>query len=185
MNINDLKPGVVFEFEDQPWKVLKTTHVHMGRGGAVVQTKMKNLLDGRVQERAMRHRDEIKKAEIEKRQILHLYRHREEHWFSEINDKSKRFLLGKDLVGEAGKFLKQNSEINAIVFKDTIVGIEVPIKMTFTVVEAPPAVRGDTQGAVLKQAKIETGAYISVPIFVKEGDNIVINTQTGEYVERG
>ena len=184
MNINDLKPGVVFEFESQPWKVLKATHVHMGRGGAVVLTKMKNLITGRVQDKAFRPRDEVKEADISTRKILYLYNSKGQFWFCQPNDKSKRFFLSEENVGDAGKFLKANMEVDAVEFHEQIVGIEVPIKMTFKVLEAPPAIKGDTQGSVTKEVKIETGAYVAVPIFVKEGDSIVINTQTGEYVER-
>lgn len=184
MTINDLKPGVVFEFEGHPWKVLKTTHVHMGRGGAVVQTKMKNLITGRVQDKAFRPRDEVKEADISTRKILYLYVNKGQYWFCEAGDKSKRFFLNEDQIGDIGKFLKANTEVDAVEFHEKIVGIEIPIKMTFKVVEAPPAVKGDTQGSVTKEVKIETGAFVAVPIFVKEGDSIVINTQTGEYVER-
>ena len=184
MTINDLKPGVVFEFEGQPWKVLKTTHVHMGRGSSVVQTKMKNVLTGSVQERAMRPRDEIRETDIDKKQILFLYVHRNEYWFCDIKNRSDRFSFNEDFISDIGKFLKPNNEVTANLFKEKIVSIEVPIKMSFRVVEAQPAVRGDTQGMPTKEVKIETGAYIQAPIFIKEGDVIVINTQNGEYVER-
>lgn len=184
MTINDLKPGVVFEFEGEPWKVLKTSHVHMGRGSAVVQAKIKNVISGRVLERAFRPRDEVKEADIERKEILYLYNHRGEYWFSEKNEQTKRFSLSQEEVGEAAKFLKQNTDVKALTFKETLVGVEVPIKIAFTVVEAPPAIKGDTQGSVTKQVRLENGTYIQAPIFVKEGDSIVVNTQTGEYVER-
>ena len=184
MTINDLKPGVVFEFEGEPWKVLKTSHVHMGRGSAVVQAKIKNVISGRVLERAFRPRDEVKEANIDKKEIIFLYNHRDEYWFSEKEERSKRFSLTEEMVGGAGKFLKQNSEVKALSFKEKFIGIEVPIKMAFKVVQAPPAVKGDTQGTVMKQIKLENGTYINAPIFVKEGDSIIINTETGEYTER-
>lgn len=164
--------------------MLKTTHVHLGRGSAVVQAKIRNIISGRVLERAFRPRDEVKEADIEKRQIIYLYSHREEYWFCEKEERSKRFLLSQDIVGEAGKFLKQNTEVDAMLFKEKIVGVELPIKMTFRVVEAPPAVKGDTQGSAMKQVKLENSVYIQAPMFIKEGDDIVVNTETGEYVER-
>ena len=184
MTINDLKPGVVFEFEGQPWKVLKTTHVHMGRGSSVVQTKMKNVLNGSVQERAMRPRDEIREADIDKKQVLFLYNNRGEYWFCDPKNRADRFSFDEEFIGDIGKFLKPNSEVTANLYKDEMVSIEIPIKLSFKVVEAPPAVRGDTQGMPTKEVRIETGAFIQAPIFVKEGDIITINTQTGEYVER-
>ncbi|MBI3335300.1 MAG: elongation factor P [Candidatus Portnoybacteria bacterium] len=184
MIINDLRPGIVFEFEGQPWKVLKTTHVHMGRGSAVVQAKIKNLISGKVQDRAFRPRDEVKEADIETKPMLYLYSHRGEYWFCEKDSRSNRFSLKEEIIGNMAKFLKQNAEVEALVFKGETTAIEVPIKMQFRVVQAPPAVKGDTQGTVTKLVKIETGAYVNAPIFVKEGDMIVVNTETGEYVER-
>lgn len=184
MTINDLKPGVVFEFEGEPWKVLKTTHVHMGRGSAVLQTKIRNVITGRVIERAFRARDEVKPADMDTRAILYLYNHRGEFWFCEVDDRSKRFQLSEDVIGESSQFLKTNSPVTAVLFKEEIIGIQLPIKMKFKVVEAPPAVKGDTQGGVMKQVKLENGTYIAAPIFVKEDDEIIVNTETGEYVER-
>lgn len=184
MTINDLKPGVVFEFEGEPWKVLKTTHVHMGRGAAVLQTKIKNVISGRVIERAFRARDEVKPADMDTREIIYLYNHRGEYWFCEKDDRAKRFQLHDDIIGESGKFMKPDSPVIASLFKNEIIGIQLPIKMTFKVVEAPPAVKGDTQGGVMKQVKLENGTSIAAPIFVKEDDEIIVNTETGEYVER-
>lgn len=184
MNINDLKPGVIFVYEGQPWKVIKTTHVHMGRGGAVLQTKMRHLLNGNVQEKAFRPRDEVKEADIEKRSLVYLYNHRGEYWFCEKNDKAKRFALEENVVGKGGIFLKANTEVVAILFNNEIVGIEIPIKITLKVTDAPPAVRGDTQGAVTKKVALESGAQIDAPIFIKEEDQIVVNTQTGQYISR-
>lgn len=184
MTINDLRPGVVFEFEGEPWKVLKTTHVHMGRGAAVLQTKIKNVITGRVIEKAFRARDEVKPADMDTREIMYLYNHRGEYWFCETNDRSKRFQLSQDIIGEAGNFMKANSPVTAVLFKDEIISVQLPTKMTFKVVEAPPAVKGDTQGGVMKQVKLENGTYVAAPIFIKEGDNIIVNTETGEYGER-
>ena len=181
MDINDLKPGVVFEFEDQPWKVLKTTHVHMGRGAAVLQTKIKHLLNGNVQERAFRHHDPIKEADIDKKPVLFLYAHRDEYWFCDPGKRSQRFKLSEEEVGEGGRFLKPNTELNAVLYNSEVVSVEIPIKVNLKVTEAPPAVRGDTQGAVMKRVKLETGAEIDVPIFIKEGEIITVNTQTNEY----
>lgn len=184
MTINDLRPGVVFEFEGEPWKVMKTTHVHMGRGSAVLQAKIRNIINGRVVERTFRARDEVKQADVDTQEIMYLYRHRGEFWFCDMADRSKRFSLSAEIIGESGKFFKPNSPVNALKFKEKIVGIELPIKMTFKVAQAPPAVKGDTQGGVMKQVKLENGAVVSAPIFIKEGDTIVVNTESGEYVQR-
>jgi len=107
-----------------------------------------------------------------------------QYWFSYENDPSKRFELSEDILGNAVKFLKPNTVLEAIIFEDKVITAELPIKMEFKIIEAPPSIRGDTAQGGVKQAKIETGAYINVPLFIDESDIIRVNTETGEYVER-
>jgi elongation factor P len=128
--------------------------------------------------------DKVEAAELSKRDIKYLYINRGEIWFCEINDPSKRFQLSTELVGTRIKFMKTNSLVNALVFGEKIIGIEMPIKVDLLVTDAPPAVRGDTSKGGNKQITVETGATLNGPLFVNEGDIIRINTETGEYVER-
>jgi len=181
---NDLKPGVYFIFEGQPYEVLETHHLKMQQRRPVVQTKMRNLLNGKMVERNMQQSDMFEEADIEKKNVKYLYSHREDFWFSETDDQSKRFKLPRDIIGDGVRFLKSNIDANALTFNGVIINLELPVKMDFKVTEAPPAIRGDTAQGGVKQVVIETGANVNVPLFINQDDIIRVNTQTGEYVER-
>lgn len=181
---NELKPGVYFIFENQPYMVLETHHLKMQQRRPVVQTRIRNMLNGKTLERNFAQSDLFEKADIQKKSVKFLYAHRDEYWFCELNDPSKRFKLEAGIIGEQTKFLKPNTEIEAITFNDDIVNVSLPIKMQFKVTEAPPGIRGDTAQGGVKQVVVETGASVNVPLFVNQDDIVVINTQTGEYVER-
>ncbi len=149
-----------------------------------VQVRMRNLINNKMLERNFAQSDVFEPADVERQKVKYLYAHRDQYWFSYENDPSKRFELKSEIIGDSGKFLKPNTSIDAISFEDAIISIELPIKMEYKVTEAPPAIRGDTAQGGVKQATIETGASINVPLFINQGDIILVNTQTGDYVER-
>lgn len=182
--VNDLKPKVFFIYEDQPYVVLETHHLKMQQRRPVVQTRMRNLLNGKVLERNFAQSDVFEPADISRKNVKFLYNHREQYWFCDDKDVAKRFQLSQEIIGDGVKFLKPNTILEALLFNDEVINITLPIKMTFKVVEAPPGIKGDTATGGNKQVKIDTGATINAPLFINEGDSIVINTETGEYVER-
>jgi elongation factor P len=184
LEYNEILPKRVVVLEDEPYVVL-TAHVFRKQQRKPVnQTKLKNLVTGKVTERAFHVSEKAEEAEIEKREVTYLYNNKGEWWFCEPKDRSKRFKLEAELLGEQGRFLKDNTLATALVFKDEIMGLELPIKVDLKVTDAPPAVKGNTAQGVTKQVTLETGATINAPIFVNEGDVIRINTETGDYVER-
>ena len=184
LGMNDLKPGVFFIYEGQPYVVLETHHLKMQQRRPTLQTKFKNLLNGKTYERNFQQSDVFEEADIVRQNVKFLYNHRDEYWFSDEKDPSKRFKLEQDIIGDAVKFLKANTILSAILFNQKVINVELPIKMDFKVVEAPPAIRGDTAQGGVKQVKIETGALVNVPLFINEGDLIRLNTESGDYVER-
>ncbi len=184
LGVNELKPKTYFIYEGQPYVVLETHHLKMQQRRPVVQTRMRNLINGKTLERNFAQSDTFEQADIRKDNVKFLYNHKDEYWFSAENDASKRFKLDKEVLGESWKFLKANTLIEALYFNDQIIDIELPIKMEFKVVEAPPAIRGDTATGGNKQVVIETGATINAPLFIEEGDIIRLNTESGDYVER-
>ncbi len=184
LGVNQLKPKTFLIYEGQPYAVLETHHLKMQQRRPTVQVKMRNVINGKILERNFAQSDVFEEADIERAKVKFLYNHKDQYWFSYENESSKRFLLTEELIGEATKFLKANTVLDAIEYNGTITNIELPVKMEFKVLEAPPAIRGDTAQGGVKQVKIETGAQINVPLFINTDDIIRINTETGQYVER-
>lgn len=207
LGMNDLKPGVFFIYEGHPYMVLETHHLKMQQRRPVMQTKMKNMLNGKSYERNFQQSDVFEEADVSYQNVKFLYSHRDEFWFAQEKDPSQRFKLDQEIIGDGVKFLKANTVVKAILFNPApennnsktaakrqdafkngtsqkIINIELPIKMDFKVIEAPPTIRGDTAQGGVKQVKLETGATINVPLFINEGDTVRINTQSGEYTER-
>lgn len=184
LSYNELKKGTVFVLEDEPYQVLEYEFLRMQQRKPVAKTKIKNLITGKIVERNFHQNESFEEADMEKRPIKYLYNHRDEFWFSQLADPSKRFSFTKDFIGAAGQFLKNNSEVTALMFNDEVIGIEPSIKVDLKVTETPPGIRGDTAQGGTKVATLETGATVNVPLFVNEGDIVRVNTTTGEYVER-
>jgi elongation factor P len=185
---NDLKVGVVFILDGEPYEVLEYEFLRMQQRKPVAKTKIKNLINGKIIERNFHQNETFKEAKILKEPVKYLYNHRGQFWFSEKNNPSKRFFLNEEIIGSGAKFLKPNSEVTVAKFSadggEKIINIKMPIKVDLKIKEAPPGERGDTAKAGTKTAVLETGATIQVPMFVNTGDVIRINTETGEYVER-
>ena len=181
---NELKPGKYIVLEGQPYEIMEYNFLRMQQRKPVAQTKIKNLITGKTMEKTFHQNDKIEEAEIEKKQIKYLYNHKGEFWFCHEKDLSERFKLEQNIIGNSGDLLKANTIVEANIFNNQIIGINLPIKVELKVVEAPPSIKGDTAQGGTKQVKVETGAMINVPLFINEGDIIRINTQTKEYVDR-
>jgi len=184
LSYTELKPGACVVLDNQPYLVMESEFLRMQQRKPVMKTKLKNLITGRTADRSFQSSDEIKEAELEKIKSRFIYENKGECWFHETDNPKNRFSLKSEKVGKPVGFLKSELEITAIKFGDIIINIELPIKVEYKVVEAPPAIRGDTAQGGAKTVVLETGAKISAPLFINEGDIIKVNTQTGEYVER-
>jgi elongation factor P len=184
LGVNELKPKTFFIYESQPYVVLEIHHLKMQQRRPTVQTKMRNLINGKILERNFAQSDTFEEADVSRQKVKFVYSYRDQYWFSYENTPSKRFELDENILGNSVKFLKSNSVLDAILFNGEVINVELPVKMDFEVVEAPPAVRGDTAQGGVKQVKLETGASINVPLFINQGDTIRINTETEEYAER-
>ncbi len=180
----DLKKGTQFIFEGQPWEVVDALLVKMAQRRPVVQTKMKNLIDGRFQEKNFQQGDVFDEAGLEKINIKFLYQSKGQYFFCEQNDPSKRFSFDEEKLGRQAKFFKPNSLVEGILFNEKIITVVAPIKVALKVKEAAPGVKGDRAQGGTKEAVLESGAVIQVPLFIEEGDVIEINTELEEYVKR-
>ena len=180
----DLTKGVLFIMDGAPYEVLETHFLRMQQRKAVVQTRIRNLITGKLLDRNFQASDSFEEAEIEKKHAIFIYASKGEYWFHAENNPKDRFALQIDVVGDQGQFLKPNTRVQTMVFEEKVIQIEIPVKMEFKVVEAPPSLKGNTAQGGNKVVTIEGGAKIAAPLFVNEGDTIRINTQTGTYVER-
>ena len=180
----DLKKGTQFIYEGQPWEVMDALLVKMAQRRPVIQTKIKNLIDGRFQEKNFQQGDMFDEAELIKKNIKFLYANKGQYMFCEENNPAERFSFTEDQIGKQGKFFKPNSMLEGIIFNDKIINVRGPIKVALKVKEAAPGVKGDRAQGGTKEAVLESGAVIQVPLFIEEGDVIEVNTELGEYVKR-
>ncbi|MFA5109720.1 MAG: elongation factor P [Patescibacteria group bacterium] len=183
LNFNEIKTGKVIKVNGEPFIIIKTDHHKMGRGGAVLKIKCRNLINGSILERTYQGAEKAEEAETETKKANFMYKDKEEAYFMD-NTSFEQFNLSLEEIGEPAQFLKEGVDVDVLYFESRPVTISLPIKMDFKVVSAPPSVKGNSAGNVNKQVEIETGTTINVPLFINEGDIIRINTDTGEYVER-
>ncbi len=183
LSLNEIKLGKLLKINGEPYIVIKADHHKMGRGGAVLKTKLKNLLSGSVMEQTFQGNDKAEEAEVEKRSANFLYKDASTAYFMD-NETFEQFQLPLDQIGDQDKFMREDTEVEVLYFQNQPMTVKLPIKMTFKVISAPPGVRGNSAGNVMKTVELETGATINVPMFINEGDTIRVNTESGEYVER-
>ena len=190
LNYNEIKERKYIVLDGDPYEVLDAHVFRKQQRKPVNQTKLRNLINGSVRQETFHVQDTVAEADLTKSKYVFSFVKSnrqtgvDEYWFFERDKRSNRACLLKDLLGDATKYLKENCEVDALVYNENVIGITLPIKMTFKVVEAPPAVKGNTAQGGDKLVKIETGAMITTPLFVNEGDNIVVNTVENSYVER-
>ncbi|SRR3989339_277628 len=181
---NDLKPGVIFVLDGEPWQVQESNFLRMQQRKPVNQTKIRNLITGKTVSRNFQPSDKFQEAEIIRDKKTFLYDHRDKYIFCQQGERSQRTEIEKDILGDAIRFLKPNSEVEFLKFGEKIISVSLPVKIDLKVVEAPPGIKGDTAQGGTKTVKLETGAEINAPLFVEVGDIVRVNTQTGQYTER-
>lgn len=181
---NEILPKKVIIHNDEPCVVVSAHVFRKQQRKPVNQTKLKGLKSSKMIEQTFHQNESAREADVENRTIVFLYANRGKYFFSEQNDPSKRFSLAENLVGASGKYLKAKSEVTAVVYNEEIIGVTLPIKVELSVTEADPATKGNTAQGASKEAVLETGAKILVPLFINQGDVIRVNTETDEYVER-
>ncbi|OGG85643.1 hypothetical protein A2392_02655 [Candidatus Kaiserbacteria bacterium RIFOXYB1_FULL_46_14] len=184
LSYNEILPKKVILWNDEPYLVVSSHVFRKQQRKPVNVTKLKSLKGGRVVENSFHQNETVEEAELEKKTITFIYESKGEYWFHDTKDKSQRFALAPDTIGSGAKFMKANSEVEALVFDEEIIGVTIPIKVELKVKEAMPAVKGNTSSGALKEVTLETGATLMVPMFIGEGDIISINTETATYSER-
>ncbi|HEY9481236.1 MAG TPA: hypothetical protein VIR98_03350 [Candidatus Paceibacterota bacterium] len=192
LEYNEITTRKYIVVEGAPYEVVENHIARTQQRKPQNQTKVKNLLTGRLSNMTFHAADKVPEAEIDTREAKYLYTSKGEFWFCEANNPAKRFKIPADVLGSKSLFLKANTVYDTLVFVDpenengegTIFGVKLDPTVDLKVVEAPPGIKGDTARGGNKLVKVETGAMVNAPLFVNEGDTIRINTETGEYRER-
>ena len=179
----DLKKGVVCQIDGKPYRVTDYNQKVMGRGGSIVNVKLKNLIDGSVIPKTFKGQDKIERAEVTNKAVQYLYSDGTDFHFMDPQS-FEQFQLGAEIVDSAASYLKEGDELSLQFFGDKVINVELPKNLFLEVTYTEDVVKGDTTSSVLKDATVETGLVVKVPAFIKVGDVISIDTQTGEYRER-
>ncbi len=181
--VTDLKKGTIFQLDGTPYRVVEYAQKVMGRGGSIVNVKIKSLTDGKVLDKTFKGNESIEPAAVTNKNVQYLYSDGQVlHFMDETT--YEQFELPVDTMGDQIGFMKESDQVQAQLFEDRVINIELPKNVPLKVTYTEDAVKGDTSSAITKDAKLETGIKIKVPAFIKTGDLVSVDTTTGAYRER-
>ncbi len=183
MNISDLKTGTILLHNEEPWQIIWSNHQRSAQGKPVMQTKLRNLISGKVIEYSFKYGEKVDEADIVKEKANFLYADPEGTHFMSA-ETFETIDIAKDITKTQEKFLKEGFEVQIVRFNENPVGIELPIKVDLEVIESPPDVKGNSGGNITKPIKLETGITVNAPMFIKVGDIVRVDTRDGQYEER-
>ena len=179
----DFRKGLKIEIDGTPFEIVEFQHFKPGKGGAMVRTKLRNILTGRLQDNTFRSGEKVEKPDLESRDMQYLYRQENQLIFMDLTSYEQLEMAAEVTDGKDG-FLKDGQECRVLLYKGNPIDIDIPLTMVMEVTETEPGVKGDTVSNVTKPAKIETGVTIQVPIFVNIGDKIKVDTRSRTYLGR-
>ncbi len=183
LDTSSFRNGLKIDIDGVPYVIIYFQHVKPGKGGAFVRTKIKNLLNGKTVDKTFRSGEKVTEAEVEERTMQYLYKDGEDRIFMDTKNYDQ-IPITDDVIGANAKFLLENAEVDVLFWKGNPVSIELPSFVEIIINQSDPGVKGDTSSGATKPATLETGAVIQVPLFLKEGEKIRVDTRTGEYCER-
>ena len=183
VNVNDIKNGMTIIFEDSLYMVLEFSHVKPGKGAAFVKTKLRNLRTGSIVEKTFNSSIKLEKAMISKTNMQYLYSSGDVYNFMNM-ETYEQIELSKDQIGEDAKFLKEGISVDITFYEGEMLGISLPDKIEYTIAHTEPAVKGNTTNNALKDAELENGLMIRVPLFIQEGERVLVTTSDGKYDSR-
>jgi elongation factor P len=181
--ITEIKKGTLIQIDGKPFRVVDYSQKVMGRGGSIVNVRLKSLIDGSVIPKTFKGSEKLEPAHVETKKVQYLYTDGTNYHFMD-GVSFEQFELPGDLVDDAKSFIKEGDEVELQFFDDKVINIELPKGVYLEVTYAETVVKGDTTSSVLKDATLETGHTLKVPAFIKTGDVIKVDTRTGEYLER-
>lgn len=183
MDLNDLKLGTVILYNKEPFQVIWSNRMRTAQRKPVMQTKLRNVITGKVMEYSFKFGEKVEEADVTREKANFLYADEDGTHFMN-NETFETVDMPKEVTQEQENFLKEGMEVQILRFNNKPVSIDLPIKVELKVTEAPPNVVGNSGGSVTKPVTMETGLSVNVPMFIKEGDLLRIDTRSGEYVER-
>jgi elongation factor P len=183
LSITDLKKGTLFQYEGEPYRVVDYRQKVMGRGGSIVNVRIKSVIDGKVLEKTFKGNEQLDSADVSSMPVQYLYNDGQIFYF--MNEETfNQFEVSSDLVGDGAGYIKEGDKVQLQFFNDRAINVELPKNVALAVTYTEAAVKGDTSTAITKDATLETGISIKVPAFIKQGDTISVDTSTGAYRER-
>lgn len=183
LSITDLKKGTIFQMDGTPYRVVEYSQKVMGRGGSIVNVRIKSLTDGSVLSKTFKGNESIDYADVSNQNVQYLYNDGTTYYFMN-EDTFEQFEVAADILGDQAGYLKEGDKAQAQLFEDRVINIDLPKNVPLKVVYTEDVVKGDTTSSVLKDAELETGVTVKVPAFIKQGDLISVDTTTGAYRER-
>lgn len=184
LSYNEILPKCIINYNGEPYEVLSAHIFRMQMRKPVNQTKLRQLVGGKVIEISFHQNETVAEADVDTMQAIYLYSNRGENWFCEVGNPKNRFSFSDEVVNDKVKWLAPNAQVEVLRHEANPLTIKIPIKVDLEVKDAPPAVKGNTVSGGSKIAELVTGAKVNVPLFINPGDIIRINTDTGEYTER-
>jgi elongation factor P len=183
LSITNLKKGVLFQMDGTPYRVVDYNQKVMGRGGSIVNVRIKSLLDGKVLEKTFKGNEQVDSADVTNQSVQYLYNDGSNYFFMN-GDTFEQFEVPADLVGDGAGYIKEGDMVQLQFFDDRPINVELPKNVPLLVTYTEDAVKGDTTSSITKEAELETGIKVRVPAFIKQGDVISVDTSTGAYRER-
>lgn len=183
ISVNDFRTGVTIEYENSIWQVIEFQHVKPGKGAAFVRTKLRDLRHNNIQEKTFRAGERVKRAHIENKSMQYLYASGDMHAFMD-NTTFEQIEIATSQIEHELNFIKENVTVNIMMFEGEVLGISLPNHVDLEVTNTEPGIKGDTVSGGSKAATLETGYIVQVPLFINEGDVLVISTEDGKYISR-
>jgi elongation factor P len=183
LSITNLKKGTVFQWEGEPFRVVDYNQKVMGRGGSIVNVRIKSLLDGKVLEKTFKGNEQLDSADVTSQAVQYLYNDASTFFFMN-GDSFEQFEVQSELIGDSGGYMKEGDTVQLQFFGTRPINVELPKNVPLLVTYTEDAVKGDTSSSITKNATVETGITVKVPAFIKQGDVISVDTTTGAYRER-
>ena len=183
VDTSSFRNGLKIELDGEPYTITYFQHVKPGKGGAFVRTKVKSLKTGKIVDKRFRAGEKVELADIDERRMQYLYKDGESLVFMD-NETYDQTPFSAEVVGEAGRFLKENLDVEVLFWRGTPLNVDLPNFVVAEITQCEPGEKGDTASNVTKPATLETGAVVQVPLFIKPGESIRVDTRSGDYVER-